>query len=88
MKTAVITLLLLLLLLLLVIHQSMYNWGGGKICSNPIETCSGSNNLCGSIIIYAVPTYSKGCMSAYQCSVLNKPRISSARCCSTDLCNK
>lgn len=43
--------------------------GGNRICSNPIETCSSSANVCGSIIIYVG---SSKYMSVLQCTVAKK----------------
>ncbi|KAK7919541.1 hypothetical protein WMY93_010825 [Mugilogobius chulae] len=64
--------------------------GGLKFCSNRIETCSDFTELCGRVIITAgaTPNYFKGCMTRTECITLNNPGISSAFCCSSDLCNR
>ncbi|KAM9837966.1 uncharacterized protein ACBR49_018598 [Aulostomus maculatus] len=84
---------ILLFLLLLVVSQGealRCYCGGKKICSDPVETCYGSNNVCASVIIYAVtsPSYFQGCSTQNDCMMMNQPGISSASCCTTDLCNR
>uniref|UniRef100_A0A3Q1JBW4 UPAR/Ly6 domain-containing protein n=1 Tax=Anabas testudineus TaxID=64144 RepID=A0A3Q1JBW4_ANATE len=84
---------ILALLALLVVSQSeglKCYCGGDRQCSAPTEICRGSANVCGNLIIYvgSRPTHSRGCMSSMDCSILNKPGISSCRSCGFDLCNK
>ncbi|XP_029953978.1 lymphocyte antigen 6D-like [Salarias fasciatus] len=88
MKTVIIA-----VVVLLVVSQSealKCHCGGLRHCPNPVETCFGSGNVCASTIITAGGTvkYFKGCMTAHNCRLMNQPGISSAYCCSTDLCNR
>uniref|UniRef100_A0A3Q0RTJ4 UPAR/Ly6 domain-containing protein n=1 Tax=Amphilophus citrinellus TaxID=61819 RepID=A0A3Q0RTJ4_AMPCI len=66
------------------------NCGGLRHCSPSVETCSGFNNVCASVIIYAgsTPRYFQGCMKSPDCRIMNQPGVSSATCCTTDLCNR
>uniref|UniRef100_A0A3Q0RN36 UPAR/Ly6 domain-containing protein n=1 Tax=Amphilophus citrinellus TaxID=61819 RepID=A0A3Q0RN36_AMPCI len=87
MKTVIVA-----VLVLLVVSQSealKCNCGGLRYCPTSVETCVGSNNVCASVIIYAgsTPRYFKGCVKSTDCRLMNRPGISSATCCATDLCN-
>uniref|UniRef100_A0A3Q1KCW5 Uncharacterized protein n=1 Tax=Anabas testudineus TaxID=64144 RepID=A0A3Q1KCW5_ANATE len=64
-------------------------FGGTKICSSPIETCTRLADACGSIIITAgsMPSFSRGCVSSRDCMRMNYPGISSCHSCGFDLCN-
>uniref|UniRef100_A0A3Q2V4G8 UPAR/Ly6 domain-containing protein n=3 Tax=Haplochromini TaxID=319058 RepID=A0A3Q2V4G8_HAPBU len=88
MKTVIVA-----VLVLLVISQSdalKCYCGGLRHCPNSVETCHGFNNVCTSAIIYAgsTPRYFKGCMKSNDCRIMNQPGVSSATCCSADLCNR
>eukprot|EP00066_Takifugu_rubripes_P030938 XP_011620204.1 PREDICTED: CD59B glycoprotein-like [Takifugu rubripes] len=64
--------------------------GTYRNCRDPVETCYGSNQACASVIITvgSRPSYFQSCMSLLDCNKLNRPGISTARCCTTDLCNR
>uniref|UniRef100_A0A673AEE4 UPAR/Ly6 domain-containing protein n=1 Tax=Sphaeramia orbicularis TaxID=375764 RepID=A0A673AEE4_9TELE len=62
--------------------------GGKASCSSSVVTCSPSDDRCGSVILTAVISYFKRCMSSYECSIMNQPPLSQAHCCGTDLCNR
>ncbi|XP_037609992.1 synergistic-like venom protein [Sebastes umbrosus] len=85
---------ILALLVLVVVSQGealQCRCGGtSKICSGPVETCAGSNNVCASIIIQTGPHVSdiQGCMTAHNCALLTNSNVASGRCCRTDMCNR
>ncbi|KAK9530337.1 hypothetical protein VZT92_011843 [Zoarces viviparus] len=84
---------ILAILLLVVVSQGealRCNCGGTtKICSRRVETCSGFNPVCASVIIQAGPhvSYFKSCMKENDCRQLISSSVASGSCCSTDLCN-
>ncbi|TKS89653.1 hypothetical protein D9C73_023781 [Collichthys lucidus] len=83
---------ILALLVLVAVSQSealKCNCGGLRRCPTRVETCWGSNKVCASVVIYAGSTtrYFKGCMGSRECMLMNRPGVSSARCCSRDRCN-
>uniref|UniRef100_A0A8C5CXS7 Uncharacterized protein n=1 Tax=Gadus morhua TaxID=8049 RepID=A0A8C5CXS7_GADMO len=59
-------------------------------CSNRVETCSGPNDVCASVIFLppAPINYFRRCMRASDCHLLSSlPSYLRVRCCGTDLCN-
>uniref|UniRef100_A0A3Q3BF95 Snake toxin/toxin-like domain-containing protein n=1 Tax=Kryptolebias marmoratus TaxID=37003 RepID=A0A3Q3BF95_KRYMA len=78
-----------LVLLLVSQNEALKCYCGGKRqCSNPIETCSGTDNVCASVIFHApIYSYFKGCYRRTDCLLLNQPGLISATCCGSDLCN-
>ncbi|MED6236495.1 hypothetical protein ILYODFUR_036557 [Ilyodon furcidens] len=63
--------------------------GGKRRCPSSIETCTSSDSVCISASFYGVPQpfYFRGCYRESDCRKVNMPGISSARCCTTNLCN-
>ncbi|XP_057681766.1 short neurotoxin 3-like [Corythoichthys intestinalis] len=63
--------------------------GGLRHCPRSRETCTDSDNACASVIFHvgSRPSYFKGCSSLFKCRVLNNPGVSTASCCTSDLCN-
>uniref|UniRef100_UPI0037E9493D toxin 3FTx-Oxy5-like n=1 Tax=Semicossyphus pulcher TaxID=241346 RepID=UPI0037E9493D len=89
MKTVIVA-----LLVVLVVSQGeslkCHCAGPARPCPGPVETCPGSHTMCGNVIIYSISPDSfffQGCMEPQECRGLDNPGISSATCCSTDLCN-
>uniref|UniRef100_A0AAX7VCT4 UPAR/Ly6 domain-containing protein n=1 Tax=Astatotilapia calliptera TaxID=8154 RepID=A0AAX7VCT4_ASTCA len=39
-------------------------------------------------LVSTAPRYFKGCMKSNDCRIMNQPGVSSATCCSADLCNR
>ncbi|XP_059892609.1 CD59 glycoprotein-like isoform X1 [Gadus macrocephalus] len=61
-----------------------------RSCSNTVETCSGPNDVCASVIFLppAPINFFRRCMKASDCFLLSSlPSLVTARCCETDLCN-
>ncbi|XP_061765657.1 toxin 3FTx-Oxy5-like [Nerophis ophidion] len=86
MKTVVLA-----LLVVLVVSQGealRCNCGGRRQCPGNVETCYGQANACASVV-FLVPSlsYLKGCMKRTDCQIMNQPGITTAACCSSDLCN-
>ncbi|XP_031698289.1 phospholipase A2 inhibitor and Ly6/PLAUR domain-containing protein [Anarrhichthys ocellatus] len=83
---------ILALLVLVVVSQGealRCNCGGTARCSQRVETCSGNNPVCASIILQAGSnvSYFKRCMKENDCRLLLISHSASGFCCSTDLCN-
>uniref|UniRef100_A0AAQ4R2T8 UPAR/Ly6 domain-containing protein n=1 Tax=Gasterosteus aculeatus aculeatus TaxID=481459 RepID=A0AAQ4R2T8_GASAC len=83
---------ILALLVLVVVSQGealRCNCGGASKCSGRIETCSGFNPVCASMILQAGSrvSYFKRCMKESDCRLLLNTNVASGHCCSTDLCN-
>ncbi|CAF91319.1 unnamed protein product [Tetraodon nigroviridis] len=85
---------ILALLVVLAISQSealkCHCGGTYKYCQDPVEICTGLNQVCASVLLTvgSRPSYFQSCMSQFNCAKLNQPGISTARCCTFDLCNR
>ncbi|XP_054624037.1 short neurotoxin 3-like [Dunckerocampus dactyliophorus] len=61
---------------------------GRRYCEGDVETCVGLTSACGSVtFFFPISSYSKGCMEMSDCHRMNQPGVSTATCCTTDLCN-
>uniref|UniRef100_A0A3Q2Z2Q7 UPAR/Ly6 domain-containing protein n=1 Tax=Hippocampus comes TaxID=109280 RepID=A0A3Q2Z2Q7_HIPCM len=65
--------------------------GGKRRCpSGSVEQCTPSSDACASVIfeVGTNPSYFKGCSTLHNCLLMNSPGISTASCCTTNLCNR
>ncbi|KAL7372536.1 hypothetical protein ABVT39_018057 [Epinephelus coioides] len=81
---------ILALVVLLVVSQgeALRCYCGGRTdCSDRIQTCSGSNQVCAYIIFHHDYSYFQSCYNEDDCRLLSQSPVTSGSCCSTDLCN-
>ncbi|XP_037134953.1 toxin 3FTx-Oxy5-like [Syngnathus acus] len=64
--------------------------GGRRVCAGGKETCGAGSDACAAVFfeVGSSPSYFKGCSSLFNCQLMNRPGISTAACCTTDLCNR
>ncbi|KAM9334053.1 uncharacterized protein ABDE67_021780 [Symphorus nematophorus] len=83
------------ILLLLTLYQGealkcnyCYSKGGNLCTPTTTQTCSGSANACGAVILTGALNYSfRMCMNMAVCQGYISTPGAFANCCSTDLCN-